>query len=248
MGLRQIRFELKRAATRDNCFLELTSFPQRVAQVVVGLRIVGFELERAAISGDGLVEPACRAAGFAEIAMSGGIIRVEDDGLANPLHREVMAADLVSDETQEVQCVGMVRLHRKDLAVDPFGFGQSSCAMMLKSQIQGLWNCHNLNLRPSLSARDPLSNRFVGNGMACLMFVDVAAFHGVVENVAQRRPLQIARRKFARPNWQKSIATHCLQQSKRRRRSKREKSWSHWPNMLLNVLSNGESPEIGFVF
>jgi len=49
--------------------------------------------------------------------MSGGIVRAEDDGLANQIHREVVPAGLVSDDTLVVQRVGMVWLSCKDLAV-----------------------------------------------------------------------------------------------------------------------------------
>ena len=43
--------------------------------------------------------------------MSDGIIWVEDDRLLNPLHGEVMAADLVGDNAEEVKRIGMIRLH-----------------------------------------------------------------------------------------------------------------------------------------
>jgi len=89
--------------------------------------------------------------GFAEIGVSEGIIRVEDDSLANPFHRDVVAARLVSDHAEEVQRVGMVWLHRKYLAVERFGLRQPPRAVGLKRHLKCLWNGHSLNLRHSLS-------------------------------------------------------------------------------------------------
>jgi len=44
-------------------FVQLPPFLMRIAEIVMGLRGVGMEFERPAITGDGIVQPAERAAG-----------------------------------------------------------------------------------------------------------------------------------------------------------------------------------------
>ena len=83
--------------------------------------------------------------------MGDWIIRIEGESLANPLDGKVMTACLVSDETEEVQGVGMIGLDGEDLAVEGLGFGQTASLVMPDCQIEGLRNRHRLNLSGSLS-------------------------------------------------------------------------------------------------
>ena len=74
--------------------------------------------------------------------MSDGIIRVVDDGLANQIHCKVVAPGLVSNQTEEVERVGMVWLHRKDLAVECLGFRKSAGLMVLNRDLKRRRNRH----------------------------------------------------------------------------------------------------------
>ena len=53
----------------------------------------------------------------------------------------------MSDEAEEVQGVGMVRLRRQDLAVKGFGICQPPGLVMLKRQLQRLWNGHGARMK-----------------------------------------------------------------------------------------------------
>jgi len=66
------------------------------------------------------------------------MIRKEDDGLANHLHGEVMAAGLVGDDPEQMKRVGMTWLHGEDLAVKRLGFGQAPGLVVLERQIKGV--------------------------------------------------------------------------------------------------------------
>jgi hypothetical protein len=79
--------------------------------------------------------------------MSDGIIRIDDDGLSNQIHRHVMASDLVRHDAEEVQRVSMLRLHRKDLPVERLGFRQPPRLMVLKPHLKRLWNRHIIRAR-----------------------------------------------------------------------------------------------------
>ena len=70
--------------------------------------------------------------------MSGGIIGAQDDGPPDPLHREVVAADLVSHKPEEVERVGVVRLDREDLAIKRLGLRQSSGLVVLICRLKRL--------------------------------------------------------------------------------------------------------------
>jgi len=51
-------------------------------------------------------------------------------------------ADLVSDDTEEVQRLGEFLLHGEDLAVERLGVRQSSCSVALNRHLKRLWNRH----------------------------------------------------------------------------------------------------------
>jgi len=142
VGLREVGLEFERATPRGNSFIEPALRGQCGAQIVMGLCLVRFEFQRTTIRGSGFGGPSRGAAGFAEITMGGGIVWVERDGLANPLDREIVAAGLVSDAAQEVERAGMVWLHGEDLTVERLGVGQSSGAVALEGEIEGLWDGH----------------------------------------------------------------------------------------------------------
>jgi hypothetical protein len=109
--------------------------------------------------------PAHNAKGFTEVAMSGRIFWIEADRPANPLHREIMAAALLSDDPKEMQSVGMVRLRREDLAVKRLGFREPPCLVALKRDLKHLRYRHGLALGPSLSHTRFSVMGFVGNGV-----------------------------------------------------------------------------------
>jgi hypothetical protein len=62
----------ERAAIRGDGFVQLTPVLERVAQIVVGLRVVGFEFERAAIRGDGFVELALALSALPRLLWASG--------------------------------------------------------------------------------------------------------------------------------------------------------------------------------
>ena len=74
--------------------------------------------------------------------MSGGIVRVENDGLANQIDGEFMAADLVREDAEVVSGVGMVGLCGQDLAVKRLGLRQAAALMVFQSSCEGFLSCH----------------------------------------------------------------------------------------------------------
>jgi len=72
--------------------------------------------------------------------MRGGVVRVEKECLANPLHGKVIVAGLVGNDAEEVECSGMVGLDGKDAPVERLGLRQSPGLMVLEGQGEGLWD------------------------------------------------------------------------------------------------------------
>ena len=85
-----------------------------------------------------------------------------------------------------MQRAGVVWLHRKDLAVERFGFRQTPGPMMLKRDLKRLWNRHSLNYPTFHIAHAVLSHGFVGNGILSHL-VPVISFRCVVEKFARGR-------------------------------------------------------------
>ena len=83
--------------------------------------------------------------------MRGRIIRVDDDRLTNPIHREVIPARLLGDDAEEVQCIGMFRLHNKDLAAKRLGIRQPARLVALDREFKSLLKRHRWRARFQLS-------------------------------------------------------------------------------------------------
>ena len=63
------------------------------------------------MGGDGFIQLAEVTVSLAEVGMSSRMVRVEGDSPADQFDREVMPTDLLGDDTEMVQRVGMVGLH-----------------------------------------------------------------------------------------------------------------------------------------
>ena len=75
--------------------------------------------------------------------MRRGIVRIEGDRLANQLASQLRAADLEMGDTQEMECCGVVGLHRENLPVKRFGFRQPPGLVVLERESEGLLDCHH---------------------------------------------------------------------------------------------------------
>ena len=144
VGLRVVGFEVEGETIRGDGVLDPALVLERISQVIPGVRVGWIDLESAAKVGDGGVRLAEGAAGFAEVGVSHGVLRLDGDGFLNPLHRDFVAAELVRDDAEEVQGVGVVWLHREDLAVERLGIGQATGLVMLNRDLKCLGNRHSL--------------------------------------------------------------------------------------------------------
>ena len=78
----KIRLQDDRLLICGDRFVELTEIVERSAEVAMGFRIIGFDLDGLAIRGNRLVEIALIAERNAEIGMGFRIIGFDPDGLA----------------------------------------------------------------------------------------------------------------------------------------------------------------------
>ena len=78
------------------------------------------------------------------------IVRLNADGLANPLHGKIIPAHLVSDDAQVVQRVGMLWIRRQDLPVKRLRFRQPPRPVALKRQVECFWDRHRGDASPPL--------------------------------------------------------------------------------------------------
>jgi hypothetical protein len=67
---------------------------------------------------------------------------MEGDGLANQLHGEVIATDLMSDDAEQVQRFRVLGLGGEDLAVERFGVRQPPALVVLNRKLKCRWNRH----------------------------------------------------------------------------------------------------------
>ena len=60
--------------------------------------------------------------------MIGWMIREQRDGLLHHLHREIIPAGLMRDESHEMQRIGMLWLHGQNLPIDGLRLPEERCA------------------------------------------------------------------------------------------------------------------------
>ena len=65
------------------------------------------------------------AVNFAEIGVIQGVCGIDRDGAGNQLDRRIRMAHLVGQNTEQVECVGMIGLTGQDLAIQRLGLGQA---------------------------------------------------------------------------------------------------------------------------
>jgi hypothetical protein len=99
-------------------------------------------LERTMICGDRFFKVALSGQGVAEVKMVVRTRRIQSDGFANQIYSEVVAADLVGDDAEQMQRLGVFWLRRQDLAVERFGLRQPPSLVVLEREFEGLRDRH----------------------------------------------------------------------------------------------------------
>jgi len=108
----------------------------------MGHREIGSELDGTLQTLDRLLDQPCGAIRFPEIGMSGGIIRLQRQGSANPLDGQVVPARLLGDNTVVVQRFRVAGLDGENLAVEILRFHQASRLVVLLGQSKSLGSRH----------------------------------------------------------------------------------------------------------
>jgi hypothetical protein len=96
------------------------------AEVVVRLRAIRPQRQRSQIRRDGLVRAVERREGGAQVRVEVPGLRLELDGPAQRLDRDLVLAFLVGEEPELVVGFGVVRPLGEDLAIDRFGVPESA--------------------------------------------------------------------------------------------------------------------------
>ena len=107
------------------------------------LRGSGLEFTRAAIGDDRLVELAARMQRQAEVEMKCRNVGIHAHGLPDEIHRHVFLPDLMRDDSEQVQRIGMPRLHREDLPVDRLRLRQPPGLVMLERDLKSFGDRHD---------------------------------------------------------------------------------------------------------
>ena len=118
--------------------IELAFIPKNDSEIIVRLCKMRIDPERSPIAGDSFVPATHGAVKFSQIAMHRGIVGVRRERLPHPLHRQVGATDLMGQNSERMQRIGVAWLHREDLSVKSLGFGQATGPVMLRRLIEGL--------------------------------------------------------------------------------------------------------------
>ena len=113
-------------------FFDPTAIPEHVPQVEVSFRQIRIQFEGSAKAGGRVVESARMAQRFAEIGVSGGVVRPELERALDVLDRRGVVSTLVSGYSQVVHRLHMLGLETEDLPVKRFRFRQPPSLMVLE--------------------------------------------------------------------------------------------------------------------
>ena len=78
------------------------------------------------------------AVNLAEVGVIQGVCGIDRDGPADQLDRGIRMAHLVGQDTEKVECLGMIGGAGQDLAIERLGLGQAAGLMMPQGDVQRL--------------------------------------------------------------------------------------------------------------
>jgi len=99
---------------------------------------VGVEAEGLAAGGDGIIELAGQGQEEGEVGVVDGIAWLDGDGAADEREGVGQAADLASEEAEQVEGAGIVGVLREDSAVGALGEGELAGLVVLEAGLEGL--------------------------------------------------------------------------------------------------------------
>ena len=79
---------------------------------------------------------------------------MESNRPPNILHREVVAANLMCDDPEHVERVGMNWLHGEDLPIERLSFGQSPRLVMMERKFKCLLDGHGVVYLPRVAGME----------------------------------------------------------------------------------------------
>ncbi len=144
IGIVQLQFQSP--AVTGNRFVQLPLVIQGSTQIVVRLGKVRLQLQCPVIAGDGFVQLPLFLQRTAQVAMEDSLISLQPDCASNVFDGNLMLADLVSDDTEKMPRIGMIRLDRENLPIDLLSGLQPTGLVVLNRSRHCFGNrCHNVN-------------------------------------------------------------------------------------------------------
>ena len=104
------------------------------------LGIGGFELDRPAVAVRGLIQVAERLIDQPEISLDDRGGRVECGGLADVFQGRLVLAHLMSDQTEQVQCIDLGRIGLENLPINLLGLLQIAGLVRFDGECQRFGN------------------------------------------------------------------------------------------------------------
>ena len=138
MGFGQVRIEGDGFPISGD---SLDGFPLRLkcdTKIGIGIGIIWIQCEGLTIGGNGILKMPLFSQSDSEITQCFGKIRFDGDSLADRPQRRVRFAGLISDDSQQMQNVGLPRLAGQDLPVEFLRCAQAPCPVVLVGQVEGL--------------------------------------------------------------------------------------------------------------
>jgi hypothetical protein len=139
-----VRIQLECMAVGSDRLVRFPLRLERIAQVVVGLDKVRFQVQCPAVGGDRLVQLSLGLECIAQIAVEGRFGPIQFDCPIDVDDGNLVLTHLEGNESQQMQCVGLIRIDCEDLPVNLLGSLKSPRLMMLDGHLKGFGNrCHS---------------------------------------------------------------------------------------------------------
>ena len=159
MGLGKIGFEQQSLPQTGDGLVQPAQFIEREPQVAVRLRIVGLEFQGSLPASHRLVQLALSTKDYAQAVQGLGIGRLHAQDFTDVREGQVVPADLVGENAEAVQRIGVSWIGLQDLPIDLFGLLQMARVVVLQGQGVRLGNGGHRVL-PSCPAQGIDKNNF----------------------------------------------------------------------------------------
>jgi hypothetical protein len=138
--LRKLRQDTESLSIIDHRIIQPALLPESVSKIAIGLGKTRLEFQGSPVRGDCIIQFSLLPEGVTKVVMRLYIVRLESQSLPDEFDTDIDPACIPRQESQEMQCIGMIRFKLKYMLINCFRLRQTPPLVMLDRDLKVLRN------------------------------------------------------------------------------------------------------------